>query len=232
MSGFPSILGIITARGGSKGLPRKNVLPFVGKPLIFWTIEAAHQARTLERVILSTDDPEIMDVAVKAGCEVPFVRPAALAEDESDHFAVLVHAIEKLEQSFDYVVLLQPTSPLRSAEDIDRCIEFCLKEKAPAGISVCESEVSPYLTYRLDPDSRMSHILSESAPDLRRQSMPKTYHPNGAVYVANTRWFLKHRMFITDETVAYLMPRERSFDIDTELDFRIAEYVARSLWNE
>lgn len=216
------VLAVITARGGSKGLPRKNVLPLAGRPLIAWTVEAALASEYLDRVVLSSDDPEIQAVAREAGCEVPFSRPAGLALDTTPSMDVLEHALEML-PGFDLVVLLQPTSPLRSTEDIDSCIARCARE-APAVVSVVELDKSPHWMFTLEPSGRMTRLLSGPIP-ARRQDAPPVFVLNGAVYVARTLWLRQHRSFLAQETLAWVMPKERSVDIDTRLDMATAELL-------
>lgn len=212
-----SIIAIIPARGGSKGLPRKNVRLLGGKPLLAWTIEAAHASRYLDRVILSSDDDEIISVAASFGCDVPFKRDPTLASDAATSIEVVIDALERC-SGYDLVVLLQPTSPLRTAQDIDKAIEQCETLDAPACVSVCETEQSPYWMFTLEREAYLLPIVQR--PLLaRRQDLPSTYILNGAVYVARTDWLLKERTFISTTTVAYVMPASRSVDIDTEEDF-------------
>jgi N-acylneuraminate cytidylyltransferase len=221
-----SVLGVILARGGSKGLPRKNVRDLAGKPLIAWTIEAGQEAEYLDRLILSSDDDEIMAVAKEYGCEVPFRRPPELARDDTPSIDALLHAIDQVDR-YDYVVLLQPTSPLRTADDIDAAIETCLEKDAPACVTVTEAEEPPHWMYTLDADSHLQPILEESVQ--RRQGAPDVYVLNGAVYVARTSWLRETRSFLHDETVASPMPREGSVDVDDELDARVAEMTLQSV---
>lgn len=212
-----SIIAIIPARGGSKGLPRKNVRLLGGKPLIAWTIEAAWASRYLDRVILSSDDDEIITVAATYGCDVPFKRDPTLAADDTPSIEVVIDALERC-SGYDMVVLLQPTSPLRTAEDIDKAIEQCEALNAPACVSVCETEQSPYWMYTLEHGARLLPIIPSST-FTRRQDLPSAYILNGAVYVAQTDWLFKEHTFISAATVAYVMPTARSIDIDTEDDF-------------
>src|SRR5271157_3678171 len=137
-----SVLALIPARGGSKGVPRKNLREIAGKPLIAWAIEAGRQSRYIDRLILSSEDPEIMAQARSWGCEVPFVRPAELARDDTPGMEPVLHALTALPEEYDYVVVLQPTSPLRLAEDIDGCLETCLRQEAPACVTVAEVDQS------------------------------------------------------------------------------------------
>ncbi len=215
-----SVLAIIPARGGSKGVSRKNVRLAGGKPLIAWTIEAARQSRFIDRLILSSDDAEIIRVATEWGCEVPFVRPAELARDETPGIAPVMHALQTL-PGYDLVVLLQPTSPLRSTEDIDACIAACAEGKTPACVSIVEAEESPYWMYTLQLGGKMHPLLPSVDVITRRQDLPKAYLLNGAVYVADSAWLLCNGSFLSAETLGYVMPRERSLDIDTELDLKL-----------
>lgn len=215
-----NVLGLITARGGSKGLPRKNVLLAGGKPLIAWTVGAAISADCVERVVLSSDDDEIMAAAKDAGCEVPFRRPTWLASDTANSIDVVLHAVDQV-PGFDYVVLLQPTSPLRTAEDIDAAFELMLKKGASSCVSVCEADQSPYWMYRLADGNKLQRLLSEVDGVTRRQDLPPIYVLNGAIYIAQIDWLRTSKSFVGVETVAYLMPKERSLDIDTAEDFEI-----------
>ena len=219
------VLAMITARGGSKDLPRKNVLPVGGLPLIAWTIMAASECHSIDRLILSSDDQEIIDVARQWGCEVPFVRPAELAGDEAASEAALMHALDAVGDSYDYLVLLQPTSPLREPADIDGCVEACRRSGAPACVAVRTVEKSVYWMYELDEGGRLQRILERKGLLRRRQDLPPVVMPNGAVYVAEVPWFRANRAFITSETVAFPMPAERSLDVDTALDLLFVEAV-------
>lgn len=219
------VLAIIPARGGSKGVPRKNVRMVAGKPLIAWTIEAARQSRYIDRLVLSSDDPEIIAVATAHGCEAPFVRPAELARDETPGIDPVLHALQQL-PGYDWVVLLQPTSPLRSGEDIDATIETCVKAVAPAAVSVTEAEESPWWMYTLQPGDQLQPLLDSVHAALRRQDLPKAYLLNGAVYVAQATWLQQHKSFLGDATRAYVMPRARSLDIDTEFDLKLFDMMA------
>ena len=217
------IFGIIPARGGSKGVPRKNIREVGGKPLIAWTIEEARQSRHIDRLVVSSDDDEILAVAAQYGCET-LKRPAELAQDDTSAYDVVAHALQH-ERSCTHFVLLQPTSPLRTREDIDRCIEICLEQDAPACVSVCEAETSPYWMYTIHEDGRLSPVLhSDSALFTRRQLAPAVYALNGAVYVARANWYLRSKTFVTDDTLSYVMPPERSIDIDTPFQLEFADY--------
>jgi CMP-N,N'-diacetyllegionaminic acid synthase len=219
-----SVLAIIPARGGSKGVPRKNIKRVGGKPLIAWTIEEARKSVYIDRLIVSTEDEEIAEVARQYGCEVPFMRPIELAQDDTPGIDPALHAIRSL-PPFDFVVLLQPTSPLRTVSDIDGAIEKCMANGASACVSVTLADKTPYWMYHLESDGRMNRVLAQSQTITRRQDAPEVYVLNGAVYVGETKTLQQYRSFLTEETIAYVMPNERSLDIDTAMDFVVVEAV-------
>jgi len=219
------VLAIIPARGGSKGVPRKNIRELSGKPLIAWTIEAALKSRYIDRLILSSDDDEIIEIAGKWGCEAPFIRPKELATDVTGTANVIFHAIKNIGERYDYIVVLQPTSPLRLAADIDNCIKYCIEMNSTSCVSVTEAEKNPYWMYFLDNDGRMTSVIDVSKIPTRRQDLPAAYSLNGAVYVVKVEWFEKSVKLIDKQTVAYVMPKIRSLDIDTELDLMIFQVI-------
>ncbi len=221
-----SILAVIPARGGSKGVPRKNIKEIAGKPLVAWTITEAKKSKYIDKLILSSEDIEIIEVAKKYGCEVPFVRPKELATDHTSGIEPVLHALNELE-GFDIVILLQPTSPLRTVTDIDNCIEKLIAEKANACISVVEADKSPYWMYSLSESGKMLPILGDDKLYTRRQDIPSVYVLNGAVYAANVQWLKAQKRFLTSETISYIMPKSRSYDIDTELDFLVCEELLK-----
>lgn len=222
MIGDASVLAVIPARGGSKGLPRKNILDLAGKPLIAWTIEAAKESAIIDRLILSSDDEEIIQVAKQWGCDAPFVRPEYLAEDQSTSVDVALHALDAVEGSYDYIVWLQPTTPLRLAADIDAALKICMEKDAPSCVSVVDAGKSPYWMYSLDREDALQPIMSRDLSSRQRQELPVAYTLNGAVYVTKTQWLREHRKFMNGGTYAHVMPPERSIDIDSELDFKVA----------
>jgi len=222
------VLAVITARGGSKGLPNKNILPIAGKPLVSWTIEAAKDSQLITHLIVSSDDNRIIEIAKDLRCDAPFIRPSELAQDNSSNSDVLLHALNFLDDEFDYIVLLQATSPMRLGKDIDRCIELCMKEDTPAAVSLTEPDKSPYWMYQLDDEHRIRALYPELNKTQRRQLLPPAYAPNGAVYVAEVSFFKKHKTFYTDLTKAYLMPKERSVDVDSHLDRVVAEALLKN----
>jgi CMP-N-acetylneuraminic acid synthetase len=222
------ICAIVPARGGSRGIPRKNLRPFLGRPLVCHAVDAGLGATLVERVIVSTDDPEIAAVARAAGAETPFLRPAALATDETPTLPVLQHAVRWLEQhgtAVSTVVVLQPTSPLRSAAHVDAAVRLFLDSGAESVASVCEVDHSPYWMHRLDGD-RLVPFAPEGAAYLRRQDLPPVYRLNGAIYVTRRPVVMDQARVLGDDTRAFVMDRQRSIDIDDELDFQLAELVA------
>lgn len=222
------ILALIPARGGSRGLPGKNIRTFSGKPLISWTIMRALGSRYLDKVLVSTDDAGISQIARKYGAEVPFLRPKGLATSSAKMVDVLIHALNFLEargRNFDIVMLLQPTSPLRTTEDIDGAIKLLFRKNAPAIVSVCLAEHHPLLSGVLTADARMARFAGDAAGK-NRQELPEYYRINGAIYLAYSSFLRRYRTFITDKTYAYKMPQARSIDIDTELDFNLAQLLS------
>lgn len=219
------VLGIIPARGGSKTIPRKNLRMLAGKPLIAWTIEEAQKSKYLDRLILSSEDSEIIVTAQKWGCEVPFIRPVELAQDDTPGIESVIHAIYTIKEKYDYIVLLQPTSPLRNASDIDDCIHHCIHEEAAICVSVCAVDKSPYWMHTLTDKHRLYPLMPKLTAAARRQDLPKVYAENGAIYVAKVDHLLARKDFISEETLAYIMPAERSQDIDSEIDFILCEIL-------
>jgi N-acylneuraminate cytidylyltransferase len=212
------VLAVIPARGGSKGLPGKHLLEVGGRPLIAWTIDAARTAKCIDRTVLSTDDEAIMSAARAVGCDVPFRRPDELATDVAASIDVVLHAVDAL-PGYDVVVLLQPTSPLRSAADIDAACATLAARRAPACVSVAPVALSPYWMYRLRDGAQLEPVVELPEGATRRQDLPEVYALNGALYVADIAWLRRTRTFVTRETVAHVMPAERSVDIDTAADF-------------
>ena len=157
------VLAVIPARGGSKGVPRKNVRELAGRPLICWTIDAAKNSKYIDRLILSSDDDEIIDMAKAIGCDVPFTRPAALASDTASGADVLCHAVENAGEDYDYVVLLQPTSPLRQSGDIDEAVQLCIDRRLASVVSVAEATKSPYWMFQMKGNGLLSSFVENVA---------------------------------------------------------------------
>lgn len=232
-----SFLAIIPARGGSKRLPRKNVLELGGKPLIAWTIEAALGCSFIDEVMVTTDDAEIAAVAKEYGANVPFLRPAELASDTATSFDAIRHTINyyrtEMGKEFDFVVLLQPTSPLRGSHDIGRAIELRAQNKADAIISVCEVEHSPLWMNTLPEDHSMVGFLRSELKNIRSQDLAAFYRLNGAIYICEVRRLLEQKTFLIEDSIfAYPMSAESSIDIDNKIDFTIASCILQSKENE
>ena len=224
------IIGIITARGGSKAIPGKNIKTIAGRPLIAWTIEAAKKAKGLDRVVVSTDNADIAQVAREWGAEVPFMRPPELAQDDTSHVSVLNHFMDWLAANGglpEYLFLLQPTAPLRLSSDIDGAIAFAIERNADAVVGVVESERHPYLIKKILPDGTMEDYVSSDLKYLRRQDFPRAYAYNGAAYVTRCTSLRRTQTFFPPGTYAYVMPQERSLDVDTPLDFIVVEQLLK-----
>jgi len=219
-----TFLAIIPARGGSKRLPRKNVLSLNGKPLISWSIEAGLKSKYIDKVIVTSDDDEILNIAKEFGSDI-IKRPNELASDIATTFMAIAHTIENVEK-YDYVVLLQPTSPLRVVENIDESIEQLEEKNADAIVSVCEMDHSPLWSNTLDDSLSMQGFLKDEVLNKRSQDLEIFYRLNGAIYICNTEKLLEEKSFFLKENIyAYVMDRKRSIDIDKEIDFKIASIL-------
>ncbi|UYO40503.1 acylneuraminate cytidylyltransferase family protein [Rhodopseudomonas palustris] len=220
-------IALITARGGSKRLPGKNVMAFAGRPLIHWSCEAADAASTVRRMIVSTDSVEIAAAARAAGAEVPFRRPAELSGDISSHYDVIAHALDWIEADEgalpDYLCLLQPTSPLRTGADIDGTVALVADGGGDSAFSVSPVAIHPELMYRLGDDGSARHFLPPVEGYRRGQDMEPLFHVNGAVYVIRPHIFRQRRTVVSPDALGYVMPPQRSADIDDETDFVCAE---------
>lgn len=222
------ILAVVLARGGSKGIKDKNVKDLAGKPLLAWTIEEARKSKYIDRLILSSDSQKIIDVAQNFGCETPFVRPKELAEDEVPSIDPFIHAIASLQEKYDYALLLQCTSPLRTVEDIDGAICFCIDKGANSCIGTCEAKKSPYKMQLIDHCGRLRPLFDAQKVFAPRQQLPKIYVINGAIYMIRIDVLFKTRRLLNnDETLAYLMNDENSLDIDDLMDCKIAEMILK-----
>ena len=219
-----TFLAIIPARGGSKRLPHKNILELAGKPLIAWSIESGLQSKYIDKVIVSSDDNEILEIAQKFGSEI-IKRPDELASDTATSFDAIEHTIKNTAR-YDYVILLQPTSPLRIAEHIDKAIELLERKKADSVVSVCEMDHSPLWSNTLPKDWNMNHFIRDEIRDKRSQDLETFYRLNGAIYICDTnRLLVEKSFFLHDNIFAYCMNRESSVDIDEKIDFKFAEIL-------
>lgn len=228
------ILGIILARKGSQLLPRKNIKRLAGKPLIAYTIEAALNSRCLDRVIVSTDDRGISNVSKKWGAEAPFLRPSQLARDGTPALEVLQNVLRWLKSNEDYapgaVMTLQPTSPLRDPQHIHQAVRLFRRTGADSVVSVCQAEHSPYWMMRLK-RGRVFPFMRSRFENARRQDLPPVYRPNGAVYLTRYRVVMEKEKILGPDTRAFVMDAESSLDIDTPLDFKVAELLLKEREN-
>jgi CMP-N-acetylneuraminic acid synthetase len=224
----PKILAMILARRGSIGLQRKNVKLLLGKPLIAWTIEQAKKSKYIDRIIVSTEDEEIAEISRRYGAEV-IERPEELAKDETPTIDVIFHVLEILKMKNynpEIVVLLQPTSPLRDAEDIDNAIKMFLNSDCESVVSVCEVEHPPYWSFEIE-EAYLKPLFDKRYLRMRRQDLERTYIPNGATYVSTPQTLYKYKGFYCNYIIPYIMPIERSIDIDNEIDFMLAELLVK-----
>jgi len=224
----PLILAIIPARGGSKSIPRKNIKNLAGKPLIVYTIETALKSDFLDRVIVSTDDEEIAEVARKYGAEV-VVRPKKLAEDETPTLPVLQHVVKYLEEKENYkvdvVVVLQPTSPLREVSDIDNSIKKVLDTNADSVETFCQVNYLPSCMFKIIGDKAIPLDRKSLEKYKGRQDFPELYKENGAVFVVRRNVLMRKNTVYGVDHRAVIMPKERSIDIDDIIDFKLAELI-------
>lgn len=219
------IVGVVPARGGSKRLAGKNLLPLGGRPMIGWTIDAGLNAKALDRLIVSTDDPAIAEIARQCGADVPFLRPAGLARDESTSEDALMHALDNAGEAFDIAVLLQPTSPLRQSEDIDSALETFIGSSGSAGVSVYAPAKPLAWSMTVDTSGHLTRIFG---PGCAAGAAPLTvYVPNGAMFIVDVASFRHQKTFYPADTVPLVMPASRSIDVDTADDLMLAEHLLR-----
>lgn len=231
------ILAIIPARGGSKTIPKKNIKPLLGRSLIEYTFDSAKRSRLITRIILTTDDEEIMKIGKRNDIEVPFLRPKELAEDKTPTLPVLVHTVNFLKEKEnyypDYIVLLQPTTPLRTERHIDEALKILIKSKKDSVVSVTEvpSHYNPHWQLKII-DNRLVFFLDEKKSlggvITRKQDLPKTYYRNGAIYAFPTKTLMEKNSLYGDECIPYLMSEEDSINIDTLKEFLIAELMLKN----
>ncbi len=227
----PYVVGFVFARGGSKGVAHKNIRPLAGKPLIAYSIQAGRASTLIDRVIVSTDDVEIAEVARHYGAEVPFMRPAELAQDDSPEWLAWQHAIRTLEaldsEPLDVFVSISPTSPFRSVADVDACIETLTESNADVVITVKSAERNPYFNMvTLDAEGYARLVISSAETIHRRQSAPPVFDVTTVAYAARPEFVQRANTIFEGKVKAVLVPAERALDIDTELDFKFAEFLA------
>lgn len=226
------VMAIIPARGGSKRLPQKNILPLAGKPLIHWTIEAAQKSKYIDNIFVSTDDKEIANVASKLNIFIPELRPPELATDKTSTNDVLNYTINKFAENFNIILLLQPTSPLRTAYHIDESLEMFIKKNASTVVSVTPCEHSPLWANSLPPNLSMNNFIKEDSLK-RSQELEVYYRINGAIYILNKNQFIQDKKIsYTDKSFAYIMPPYLSVDIDNEFDFQFANFIMHNNTSE
>lgn len=229
-----TVLGVITARGGSKGIPGKNIKKLAGKPLIAYSIDVAKKSETVTHLIVSTDDEEIAEVAREYGADVPFMRPKSLAEDNTEHLPAMQHAIKTMEKKlnivFDYTVIFQPTSPFRTVDDIDKTVQKLIDTGADSAVSITEVETKfhPMKVKKLEGDRVLSYSVEERE-GMRRQDLPVAYRRSGAVYAMRRDLMMKDNRLYGDFIVGHVVPLERSIDIDVPPDWIKAEQMLITL---
>ena len=231
MIGQYRVTALIPARGGSKRLPRKNVKLLSDKPLIAWSIETAKASKYIDRVVVSTDDDEIKHVSEQYGAQVPFLRPEYLSNDHASSFDVIKHAISflKLDQTNELIVLLQPTSPLRLVSELDTALEFFIAKNAKGIVSISETEHSPMWSNTLPENGCMSNFIRPEVYGKRSQDLPIYYRLNGSIYIYKTLSLLEQEKIFFDENVyGFKTSSETSIDIDTALDFLVAETIIKN----
>ena len=224
-------MALIVGRGGSKSIPSKNIKMMNGKPLIAYTIEAATQSKCFDRIILSTDDGAIADIGKQYGADVPIMRPHELAGDTSPIIDASLHMLNWLEnnQSYipDYVMLLQPTSPMRTSEDLHHALQQMIENEADAVVSVVPVDQHPALMKTIDIHNFLIPFIPGNH-ESRRQDLPPVYTLNGAIYCVKRSVLLKSKSWCPPGALAYVMPRERSIDIDTPVDWALAELLMQN----
>jgi len=226
------VLGIIPARGGSKGLPDKNIKELAGEPLIAWTIEEVNRCNAIDRTIISTDSEKIADVAKRYGGDVPFIRPKKLATDTAKGIDVIFHAISLYEKEFDIIAVFQPTSPLRKLKNIKEAFKLLADKNAKAIVSVCKSDCPPLWVNTLPEDGNMKDFINPRTKNKNRQEIDSYYRLNGAIYISYIPYFKKNKGFYGDRTYAYIMPKVNSVDIDDIIDFKFVEFLMKESLNE
>jgi CMP-N-acetylneuraminic acid synthetase len=230
-----NVLALIPARGGSKGLPRKNIMPMCGKPLIAWSVEKGLQSKYVDMVLVTTDSQEIADIARCAGAYVPFLRPPELATDDASTYDTIRHALNFLEdregKTFDYVVLLEPTSPLREDDDVDRMLEQLVANSAEFDsiISVGEIDEHPSIVRRLN-GTRLEPFCPELQQTTRRQDNEPAYFPYGVAYIAKTDVLLAENTFYTKRCTHFEIKRYQNYEIDDIYGFLCVENIMKHEW--
>lgn len=228
-----TFLAIIPARSGSKGVKDKNIKLLCGKPLVQYTIEEAIKSNIFDEIFLSTDSSKYADIAIKCGASVPFLRPDEISQDKSNANEYIIHTIneyKKIRKDFDYFILLQPTSPLRTSDDIINATNILIDENMDSVISVCEAEHSPF-AYNILPENNSLHNFILKSNNKNRQEAGRYYRINGAIYAMRCQKYIESNDFYNINSKAYIMKQENSVDIDTELDFKFSEFLINNIKN-
>ena len=222
------ILAIIPARGGSKSIPHKNIVPLSGKPLIAWTIAAARKSKFITRTVVSSDDEKILQVGKKYGAET-IKRPAEFATDKATSEPIILHVLDYFSRYQKYkpdlIVYLQPTSPLRTSLDIDEAFKTFFQKKADALVSVYEIDKSFLKSFLVDQRGMLKGVSNNRLPFMNRQTLPPIYMPNGAIYILKTAQFKKHKRFFENKTTPFIMPADRSIDLDDKKDLSLIRKI-------
>lgn len=225
MINYKKVMAIITARGGSKRLPNKNILPLAGQPLLGWTLSAAKNSKYIDKIFVSTDSPQIADIAASYDISIDELRPSILASDTTSSEDVLSYTIDKFSDHIDIIVLLQPTSPLRTSSHIDEALELFINKKAHTVISVSPCEHSPLWTNTLPVDNSLCNFIQDKNIK-RSQELDEYFRINGAIYILDKKNFMEtKKIHYSLGSYAYIMPQEDSIDIDNLIDFKLAEVL-------
>ncbi len=226
------MIGIIPARIGSKGVPKKNIKKVGGIPLISWTIRTARKSNLIDELYISTDDEEIAYIAEKEGCKVPFIRPKNISADSSKTSDLVIHAIDNLKFKNENIILLQPTSPLRRTIDIENSIQIFYENKnCYSVVSMVDANLPREIQYRTSKNGYLKKVYPSLKPKFRRQDCEIIYKPNGAIYIFNSNKFYSKKVFISKESIPYNMPIYESLDIDKFDDFHYLEYLCEKNTN-
>ena len=226
------VLAFIPARAGSKGIKNKNIIDLAGKPLISYTIEAAKKSKYIDRVIVSTDGEKIANIAKEYGAEVPFFRPKELAEDNSNVITSIIYTIDELKninQNYDIIILLQPTSPFRNEHHIDEALEMLINNNLSSVLSVCETDKNPTLIRKIDKDNNITPLIQTNIS--LRQEMDKYYILNGAIYINYIEDISTDR-YLKDNEYGYIMDKYNSLDIDDAIDLEIANIYINKIFKK
>lgn len=223
-------LAIIPARGGSKGILNKNIMDICGKPLIAYTIEAGKKSKYIDEIVVSTDSDAIKDISQQYGANVPFLRPEHLSNDSAKSIDLVLHTIDFYKNNnnmcYDYVILLQPTSPLRTFVHVDEAIEKLMESSRSSLVSVREADENPVIMRSIQ-NNKLKEVISFEGQNLRRQDLPTFYILNGAIYINSNDMLIHKKKFVDEDSMPYVMSKESSVDIDTMLDAKLVELIIK-----